>query len=707
MVSEHPDLDPLFAPESIALVGASPDSTYASGLFEKLDYGYEGDVYLVNPNRAEVWGQRCYDTITDVPAVVDLTIVSVPREYVVDVVDDAGEMGVPAALVITAGFSEADSQGAELESELVAVAEKHGIRVCGPNSLGLSNMHDKAILKAGSGIRRPVPGSIGLVSQSGALAFTTFYERGADEDIDFAYIVSTGNEAVLTATDYIAYLSDDQRVDVICAYIEGVDDPREFMRVAEKSTRNGTPVLAVKIGQSEFSEAATISHTGSLVGNDDAWEAAFTQTGVERVPDIPDLLGRASAHAAYDHPTSNRICVASTSGGLTSLLADMAGERDLELPSITGETEQALVDMDQLLTFGEMHNPADIRGYGASVLPEIADVLFADDSFDAYVFALGLSGVDERAQEVADDVLSIADRAPDPVFFLWTGRKDPAELPDPQPYERVRKEVPLFYDPERCMDALASLVRFNEWRDRYSSRPSRGELLADLDSAGSELSLPSAQVFSWKEAERLLSQYDVPVLDTQLVTNADEAAAASAEFETDVVLKVDSPDIPHRTDADAVRTDISSPEAARETFAEIIENSRDFAPDADINGVLVQPKIDSGVEALVGASTDELFGPLVTVGLGGTFAESLQDRAIRIPPFTSEEGLDAIEETALGNLLEDTRTASVSGGQQLAEVMQNVGQLVVERDQVVELDLNPLLVHDGRVVAADVLIRTS
>jgi acyl-CoA synthetase (NDP forming) len=447
-----PELDHLFDPDSVAVVGASPDSWYSAQIVDNLlDYGFDGTLYLVNPNRDEAWGRECYDSITAVPEVVDLVVVSVPRDVTVDVVSDAGAMGIPAALVITAGFSETDETGKSLENELVSTANEHGIRICGPNSIGLADTHTETVLTSTCS-RKPEPGSIGLVSQSGALAFTTFFERAADVDVHFSKIVSTGNEADLTLTDYVDYMASDPSVDAVCAYIEGLDDPRRFVEVTDRSTRNGTPVLCVKIGESEAASAATLSHTGSLTGNEDAWEAAFTQTGIERVHDIYDLLSRSRAHAAFDTPTSNRICIASTSGGMASLLADMAEDRDLDVPELGDGTETALLDMEELLTFEEIHNPIDIRGYGADVLPEISDVVFTDDNFDAYVFAIGLSAVDERASDIADDLLSVIDAANAPTFVLWTGRKTPDTLDDPQPYERVRQVTPLYYDPSRCMD---------------------------------------------------------------------------------------------------------------------------------------------------------------------------------------------------------------------------------------------------------------
>ncbi|WP_227378641.1 acetate--CoA ligase family protein [Haladaptatus halobius] len=697
---ERPDLDPLFVPDSVAVVGASPDSWYSSQLMDNLlDYGYDGMVYPVNPSRETAWGRTCYDTIADVPEVVDLVVVSVPRDHAVEVVAEAGRRGVPAALVITAGFAEADDEGARLQDELAAAAAEHDVRVCGPNCIGLANAREGTVLTSTCS-RKPAPGNVGLVSHSGALAFTTFFERAADENLAFSHIVSTGNEADQTLTDYVEYMAADPAVDVICAYVEGLADPRRFMEVAEAAVQEGTPVLAVKIGGSTAAESAAMSHTGSLVGNDQAGAAAFDQAGVQRVPDIPDLLARASAHAAFDPPSSNRVCIASTSGGLASLLADMASKRGLAVPPLEGDAERALLDMEGLLTFGELHNPVDIRGYGADHLPEIADVLFADDEYDAYVFAVGLSAVDERADDIADDLLAVADAATEPVLFLWTGRKEPDELDDPQPYERVREEVPLFYDPGRCMDALASLVEFDATRNRLANRRPRGDRRTARDRR--RIEAPSGRALSWREADDLLSEFGVETVPTRLVDGPDEAATVASEFGFPTVLKVDSADVPHRTRVGGVETDVRTAAAAREAYERILANVRDEVPDAEIEGVLVQPQIEDGVEALVGVSTDPEFGPVVAVGAGGTLVEQFHERALRIPPITAEEATDAIADTHLDALF------GVSGvdAAALADLLVRVGDLSVEFRSLAELDLNPVLVREEGVAVVDALLRT-
>jgi acetate---CoA ligase (ADP-forming) len=702
-----PALDPLFAPGSVAVVGASPDSWYSSQLMDNLlGYGYDGDVYPVNPNRDEAWDRTCYDDVADVPEVVDLVVVSVPREYVVEVVETAGERGVPAALVITAGFAEADDRGSELEAELAEAAVTHGIRVCGPNCIGLMNAHAETTLTTTCS-RNPEPGSIGLVSQSGALAFTTFFERARDVDLHFSHIVSTGNEADLDIADYVSYLAEQPTVDVICVYAEGVSEPRRFVRAADRAIRNGTPVLAVKIGESEAAEAATLSHTGSVAGNDDAWEGAFAQVGVQRVPDIPDLLGRANAHATLEPPTSDRVCVVSTSGGLASLLADMVDAAGLSLPSLTGRTERTLLEMEELLTFGELNNPIDVRGYGADILPEIAETLFDDNAFDAYVFAIGLSAVDERAADIAADLRRVGEVADEPVVVLWTGRKEPGALPNPQPYERVRRALPLYEDPQRCIDALASLVRFNTDCERTQRAGPRLE--SDEPSMPSENAqngeLPRDEVLTWNVATRLLDAYDIDSVPTHIVSSADEAATTAEAVGWPTVCKVDAPALPHRSAVGAVRTDVRSKSDARTAHEAVLAATRDAGVD-EPEGVLVQPQVEGGVEALVGVTRDPSFGPLVTVGSGGTLVELLDDTVTRVPPILSVDAIDAIEATRVPELLAASGENADKGVRQLAAVMTAVGDLVVERPAVVELDLNPIIITADDATAVDVLLRT-
>ena len=696
---ETRELDPLFDPSSLAIVGASPNSWYSSRITEHLvDYGYDGELYLVNPNRETAWDRQCHDAVADLPEVVDLVVVVVPREHVVDVVREAGEVGVPAALVITTGFSEADERGAELEAELEATAAEYAISVAGPNCIGLANAQAGTVL-TGLCSRKPEPGHIGLASQSGALSFATFFENAADEDTHFSHIVSTGNEVDQSLVDYVEYMAADPDVEVICTYIEGVTEPRRFIEVARETVATGTPVLAVKVGSSDVAQAAAESHTGSLTGNDEVWDAAFGQAGIERVPDVPDLTSRAQAHAAFDPPASNRVCVASTSGGLATLLADLAEDRGLDLPRLADGTEEALLEMDDLLTFGELHNPVDIRAQGAEVLPAVAEELFADDAFDAYVFGIGLSAVDADADMIADNLLAVAEMTDDPVIFLWTGRREPAALNDPQPYERVRAEYPLFYEPSKAIDALASLVRFDEARDRLVGRPP-----FELDGQ-SAAGLPSDATLTWSQATSLLDDYGIDLPATRSATSSEEAARYASRIGTPVVMKVDSPDIAHRNEVGAVRVGVESSAEAQRAYEDIVANVFEYDDEATIEGVLVQEMIEGGVEALVGASQDPNLGPVVTVGSGGTQVEALQDTTHLVAPFGKGDAYGALKRTDLPARFEHEFGPDASLDS-LANLITKVGNLVAKRREVTELDLNPVLVRPERSVCVDAFVKT-
>lgn len=716
---DAPDLTPFFEPRSVAVVGASPDSWYSSQLVDNLlSYGFDGDLSLVNPGREEAWDRPCHDRLADLPATPDLVVVSVPRAAAVDVVREAADLGVPAALVITAGFAEADAQGEKLEAELATVARERGIRVCGPNCIGLASSHTNTVLTSTCS-REPGEGSIGLVSQSGALAFTTFFERAADEDVHFSKIVSTGNEADLSLTDFVAYMATDPTIDAICAYVEGLDDPRRFARVAETATRNGTPVSVVKVGDSAAAAAASLSHTGSLTGSDDAWAGLLAQVGAQRVEDVPDLLGQARAHAALDAPEGSRVCIASTSGGLASLLADMANARGLTTATLGERTEAELLDMDELLTFGELHNPIDVRGYGADALPEISNVLFADDRFDAYVFAIGLSAVDERAETIADDLLAVARAAPRPTLFLWTGRKTPevregrvdsggdevtARPNEPLPYERVRRETPLYYDPAQCMDALTSLVRVGEFRRRTADSPSladRETSLRDRDTPPT-LDVPRERVLSWADAERLCSASGIALAPTELATTPDEAIAAATEIGFPVVLKSESPDVAHRAAADAVRMGLKSADEVETAYEEITENVRAYDESARLDGLLVQSQV-TGTEAIVGVSEEPGFGPLVTVGTGGRLVEITDDTTTRLAPLSASEAREAIAETRLPDLL--AAEGNEGGLNALRDLLVRVSELASEYS-ITELDFNPVMVREEGVAVVDALVRT-
>lgn len=664
-------MEALFAPSSVAVIGASPESWYSSRLVDNLlEHGYEGDLYLVNPSRDEVWGRRCYDGVGDLPATPELVVVSVPRSVVPSVLREAGKEGVNAALVMSAGFAEADDNGRALEDEVADAVASTGIRVCGPNSLGI--LDSRGVVLTPTCSRTPEKGGVALFSGSGALGFTTFYERGVDEDVRFARVVSTGNETDLSLADFVRDAAHDGDVNVVCCYVEGTA-PRDFVRAATEATASGTPVVAVKVGRSETADEAVVSHTGALTGDDDAWDAAFRRAGVERVDDIPDLLVRARTHDEYE-TCGDRLCVVTTSGGLGSLVADLAAEEGLRLPPLSDDADEALRSVEGLLSYGGFGNPVDVRGYGADHLPEIADAV-RDDGYDAYLFCVGLSAVGDRAEGIADDLREVAERFDAPVFVVWTGRK--GDHDGTPPYERLRREVPVYYDAEDAVGAVASLVGAGERRGRVAETPRLGRCSPEKPEIGDGL-------LRWKEATRLLDRYGVETVETRTVDDADEAQAAARALGERVVVKADG--IAHRSDLGGVVTNIRADEVC-DAYREVEEVG---------NGVLVQPQTD-GVEAFVGLAPEDGFGNVVTVGIGGRLAETVDDTASLLTPVARQDARAALGETALGGLDDEDREA-------LVDYLVRVGEFAAE-NAVEEFDLNPVMVSDGRASAVDVLMK--
>jgi len=668
---ERHKLEDLLEPESIAVVGASPDSRYSGNLIENLlEYGFDGTLYPVNPNRDEAFDRKCFDSLSDLPESPDLAVVSIPREYVVETVEEAGEEGIDAVLVITAGFSESDERGKELEKKLQEVAEDEGIALSGPNTIGFANASDSVTASAICS-REPREGSISLLSQSGALAFATFFDRAKDRDVNFSKIIATGNETGLSMTDYVDYLAEDPETDVIAAYIEGIDDPRSFGNACLKAEKNGKKVLAVKTGKHETASKASELHTGAISGPSDAWNALFERTGVERVEDIPDLLGRAKAHASQ--PSTDRdICITSTSGGLAGLLADMAEERDLNLPPVEGETEQNLLDMDELLTFGEMRNPADIRQQGTEAYRKIADTLYQDEKFSAYVFAVALPAVGEQAQMIADKMIAVDEMTDQPVFFLWTGRKE-ADVDDPA-YERARKNVNLYYDAARCMDAVDSVLGKQETGE---------EIEEDIS-----VTEGRTQILSWDDTRDRLPE-EIPLVDHEIVQTPDEALEFASDTEGSVVIK--SANESHRTEKGLVSTGLRS--------GEIVEETERILEESDGDSLVVQEQIE-GLELLVSLRHDEMYGPVVTVAPGGVHTEAYSEHEVTfLAPVTASEVKRRLKDTMIEQLLTGRKDLDYKSFVSLVEAVATLN----EDSHLSSLEINPVMVTEDGAQCVDLL----
>jgi acetyltransferase len=689
-------------PRSVAVVGATPRQQYGGRfLTSMLRSGDRVRVYPVNPKYAELGGVTCYPTIDDLPEAPDLAGIIVPHDHVLGVLDSCHRKGVSSAIVISAGFAERGTpEGRDLQERLSAFARETGVRVSGPNCLGVANVKDNiwpmaSSLSAGT---TPPPGVIGLVCQSGATAFGPLQTRAADAGIGYSYIISTGNEADLEFADYVRFLLDDPDTRVIAGFIEGLRTAEKFVEVARLAAERGKPIVLIKIGRSESGSRAAGSHTGALTGSDSRFDAICAQYGITRVRDYDELLEISQLLAQTRKPAQAGIAVVSHSGGVSSLTADMLGAAGLQLPALT---EEARTELNEIIKdFGWAANPADLTGFlMREDFPRIVEAMLNQPAVGTLVVAS--AGSEARAREA----ISLRERTTRNLVYMWTGaRGESAALP-----LLKAAAVPIFYTPAGLARGLQSLLAYHEWRERRerigfaSAPPMTSEQLELKNSLGHA----SAGALSEHDSKRVLAAWGVPVTREVRCGCVEEAVAAAEWSGYPVVVKVDSPDILHKTEAGVVRLGLTDSVQVASAFADVMARARAFDPNARISGVLVQQMVTNGIEVIVGIEVDPQLGPMLLLGTGGVLVEVFQDVSVRRCPITEDEAHEMIDSLKGARLLHGYRGRLAADVDALAKTLVSVSHMAVHlEDDLAELDVNPLLVlpKGEGVIAADALV---
>ena len=692
-------IDRMLNPRSIAVVGATPRMQYG-GRFLAAAMGASGhgvNVYPVNPRYEEVQGMRCYPSVTELPEAPDVVGVVVPYHAVLDTLKESHEKGAKSAIVISAGFAERgveDRQG--LQAELGRFAQESGMRVSGPNCLGLANLKNDIWASASSRGAAGLSGPIGLVCQSGASAFGPFLTRAVDEGIGFTYIVSTGNEADLDFCDFARYLLDDDDTRVIAGFIEGFKDGRKFVEVARLAAEQGKPIVLIKIGRSDLGSRAAGSHTAALTGVDARYDAVFAQYGVIRVQDYDDLLQVSNLLARCPRPPHRGVAVVSHSGGISSLTADMFGHAGLDLPMLSERARDGINGI--LKGFGWAANPSDVTGYANSDdFPAIMSFMADDPGVGTLVVAS--AGADAQATQV----IAQRDGSDKPVAFLWTGTRG-AESGLPM----LRREgIPVFYVPDKLAAGVRYLNDYHDWREE---RLRRGFATAeDLTAAqaASASALAKGGALSEYESKGLIAAFGVQTTREELAADVEAAVEAAERIGYPVAIKVDSADILHKTEAGAIRLGLDSPDAVRAAFDEVTTNVRTYDASARVDGVVVQEMVSGGVETIVGVSYDEQLGPFLLFGTGGVMVEVYEDVALRLCPITRADALEMIDEVKGARLLRGFRGMPAADVDALADTLVRVSGMAVQLEgSLGELDINPLLVlpQGQGVKAVDALV---
>ena len=690
-------IDRMLNPRSIAVVGATPRMQYGGRFLAAAMGSMERgvNVYPVNPRYEEVQGLQAYPSVSALPEAPDVVGIVVPYHAVLDTLRESHEKGAKSAIVISAGFSERGvDDRRDLQGELGRFAQESGMRVSGPNCLGLANLKDDIWASASSRGAAGLSGPIGLVCQSGASAFGPFLNRAVDEGIGFTYIVSTGNEADLDFCDFARYLLDDDDTKVIAGFVEGFKDGRKFVAVARLAAERGKPIVLIKIGRSELGTRAAGSHTAALTGVDARYDAVFEQYGVIRVQDYDDLLQVSNLMARCQRPPSRGVAVVSHSGGISSLTADMFGQAGLDLPPLSDTARDGINDI--LKGFGWAANPSDVTGFANSDdFPAIMSYMADDENVGALVVAS--AGADPQATQV----IAQRDDSDKPVAFLWTGtRGAQSGLP------LLRQAgIPVFYVPDKLAAGVRYLNDYHDWRERRLSR-GFADVPEPTDEQKAAAEALNGGALSEYDSKALIRAFGTPTTREELAGDTDAAVAAAERLGYPVALKVNSADILHKTEAGAIRLGLADADAVRAAFAEVVANAGAYDANARIDGVVVQEMVSGGVETIVGVSYDEQLGPFLLFGSGGVLVEVYNDVALRRCPITREDALEMIDEVKGARLLRGFRGSPPADVDALADTLVRVSQMAAQLDgSLGELDINPLMVLPAGqgVKAADAL----
>lgn len=709
------DLTPLLNPRSIAIVGASEKSFYSLMLQKNLEqFGYEGNVYPVNPRYETINGLKSYPSITDLPEAPDNVSIMVRRELVLDTVKEAIAKGAKSAYIVTAGFGESDEpEWKQVEEEMARLSVEHNFPILGPNCLGAIAVHNKfggfsAPLRGGI-----IPGNIALIMQSGGILqglCLPFKQRG----VGLSFAISSGNNLCLDIADYVDYILDDDNTQVICVYLEGIRKPEKFKQVLEKALKLRKPIIALKIGKSEKAAQATLAHTGSLAGSDTTINAVFEKYGVIRVADFDELLETAVVFSYRKiieniHPSAG-ISLITGSGGAVGLVNDLVEDNGVDLAEFSAETKSQLKQI--LPPSANISNPVDVTGQilnDMDMYSKTLKVMNADPGVGVIVelMPLGLPSDDIPFHKklMLEQVVDKAGEIDKPIILCSMNAHS---LDDWQrEFLGTHKEFAFTQGVGKTLKGLQHLLDYSKFIAKREKEQAAVAVLASSkrEQAVAFLNSIGRKVLTEAESKQLLSIYGIPVSQEKTVSSEQAAVDTAEKIGYPVVLKIDSPDILHKTEAGGVKVGLNNAGEVAQAFNEIINNAKKYKPDAQINGVLVQEMVFGGTEVIVGVNRDEQFGPTVMFGVGGIFVEVFKDSVFKLAPLTREEADKMIRSIKGYKILSGARGKKPRDIEAIAEALMNVSQMAVDlQDYISEVDINPLLAMEQGVKAVDGLI---
>ncbi|MBO9353537.1 hypothetical protein GG851_05980 [Bordetella petrii] len=693
---DFPDLTRFFAPRRIALVGATEDLSKFGGrcMRQTMDFGYTGAIYPVNPRRATVFGLPCHRSIAELPEVPDHVGIVLPATAVPQALEECAARGVPFATVFSSGFGELGTEaGRAMQQRIVQQAREGGIRLMGPNCNGMVNFVDGFALTSTAtiqGKRRPA-GDIAVVSQSGGAGQVNVMWRAQQAGLGISYQVSCGNAADLDLIDYAWFMLESAATRVVLMLAERLTDGDRLRRLASRADALGKSIVMVKVGRTEAGSRAAASHTGAITGADDVCDAALRQMGIVRVDDCNELYETAMLLRQGRTVAGRGAAATSISGGNLVMVADLGASLGLEWPEYTPHTRERLAQA--LPGFGSAANPTDLTAAAIGqdgAYEQAARAILADPAVDVMIPVLTIaSAADIRT------MARVAAASEKIVPILWTGcaSDDPALTPE----TLVAEGQAVYRDALACLKAVRRVMDHGEWRRRQGEAPAARPAGTDA-AAARQLLARAGGPLSEHQSKALLACYGLPLTREYLARSEDEAVRCAATLEGPVVLKVQSADIPHKTEAGAIRIGVQGGAAVAAAHRDILQSASRYCPQARIDGVLVQEMITGAREMLLGVSRDATFGPVLAIGLGGIHVEVFKDVVFRMAPLSPAEARRAIMELRSAALLHEVRGQPAADIDALVDCVVRVSWLAADlRDSLAELDINPLCVlPDGR-----------
>jgi 4-hydroxybutyrate---CoA ligase (ADP-forming) len=693
-----------FSPKSIAIIGASEKPGVGKTIFYNIAKHFKGKIYPVTPSNPTVGGLTAYKNVLDIPDSIDLAVVAAPSKFTPPVMEEVGKKGIKGAIIVSAGFKEVDEAGAKLEREVGEIAKNYGIKVIGPNCLGIMSFSKDNIMNSTFLKITPKYGNIALVSQSGAICAATVEDAEA-QNIGFSKVISMGNKVDMDESDVLELLAEDEDTRVIVMYLEDIRNARRFMEIAKKITaERKKPIIVLKAGRTAEGAKAAASHTGALGGSDANYEAAFSQSGVIRVDTMGELFDLATAFSKQPLPDGN-VVIVSNAGGPAIISTDACSRYGLKMADISSIRDEIA---GVIPAYGSPRNPVDIVGDADYLRFEKVLLLTLAHTNVGSVVTMCTPSATLNYDDLARILVKMSQQFPNKTILASL-----MGLAEGMENRRIMSEggIPYYLYSEPAIRTLKAMYDFKKWVDEASTKRATLQFAKDtakVKSIFENVRKNGRSNLLEEEGYEVLEAYGFPTPKSILCITEQECMNAARQIGYPLVMKIVSPDIIHKSDAGGVKVGIKTDDELRNSFRTITENVLKYKSDAKIKGVLVQEMVKSAKETILGASQDPTFGPVIMFGLGGIYVEVLKDVVFRIVPIDQQEAINMVESIKTIKLLKGVRGEKSSDLKAISDSLQRLSQLVVDFPEIKEFDINPLLVLEAgkgaRVVDARIIL---